>query len=134
MANFRLYRKIYRVNYSAGTNTYTLFNPVSITAVVYLSNTVVEVVSVINESTGVYYAELTPTLYTNPNMYELRWTVQYTSDSSSIKNLRTFFTNESFVINQLNVFGEIDYEVDDNFISYEIQEQSEIILEILNSQ
>lgn len=137
MSTFRLYRKVYRVNYNSGTPIYTLVNPVSISASVYLLNTIVESVSVVNDSTGVYYVELTPSLYTNPNIYELRWTVQYTSDSASSKTLQTMFMYEPASVvgdTQLYVFGEISYEVEDSVISFEIQEQTEIITEVINNQ
>jgi len=136
MSTFRLYRKVYRVNYNSGTPIYTLVNPVSISASVYLSNTIVESVSVVNDSTGVYYVELTPSLYTNPNIYELRWTIQYTSDSASSKTLQTMFMYEPANVDnrKLYVFGEISYELEDSAISFEVQEQTEIITEVINNQ
>jgi len=136
MSTFRLYRKVYRINYNSGTSNYTLVNPTSISASVYLSNTIIESVSVVNESTGIYYVELTPSLYTNPNIYELRWTIQYTSDSASSKTLHSMFMYEPANVDnrQLYVFGEISYELEDSNISFEVQEQTEIITEVINNQ
>lgn len=144
MAVFRLYRKFYTINYNSGNETYTLLNPLSLSASTYVSNTLVEYnLTVVQESTGIYYVDLTPSNYNNQNAYELRWTVKYTS-SSPYKILQTLFRYEP-TTNQINVFGAVDYEiqeygefiidtVNDNNVDYEIAEQNEIVSEIPNNE
>ncbi len=132
MSTFRLYRKFYVITHTSGIENYSLINPVSLSASTYFSNSVVESdLNVIQESNGIYYVSLNALSYSSQNIYELRWSVQY-NNSAPNKNLQTFFTYES-TINQLNVFGEISYQVEDTSIFYEVQEQSEIIIEIANT-
>jgi len=134
MSIFRLYRKFYSINYNLGTTNYTLINPTTLSANTYLSNVLVESnLNIIQESNGVYYVDLNPTLYTNPNIYELRWFVQYVNNSAT-KILQTMFMCEFSSGSNLYVFGEIGYELQEEPIEFEIQEQSEIITEILNSK
>lgn len=132
MSTFRLYRKFYVITHTPGIENYSLINPVSLSASTYFSNSIVESnLNVIQESNGIYYVSLNALSYSSQNIYELRWSVQY-NNSAPNKNLQTFFTYES-TINQLNVFGEISYQVEDTSIFYEVQEQSEIIIEIANT-
>jgi hypothetical protein len=134
MAVFRLYRKIYVINYSIGNTNYTLINPFSISANTYISNVLVESnLNVVQESTGVYYVDLNPSLYNNQNVYELRWFIKYVNNSTE-KILQTLFMYESTSPDQLYVFGEIGYELENNSVEFEIKEQSEIIIEIINNQ
>jgi hypothetical protein len=107
----RLYRKIYCIDTS--TNQYTLINPTSISASCYVagtggteSSTSIETgISVTQEETGIYYADLTPTLYASDVTYDLVWYVQYTSESPE-KKLTTRFR-----IKPYNIAGQLDYEV-----------------------
>lgn len=132
MSTFRLYKKFYVINRSSGIENYSLMSPFSLSASTYLSNSVVENnLNVIQETGGIYYVSLNALSYSSQNVYELRWTVQYINNTP-IKTLQTLFTYEP-TINQLNVFGEMSYQVEDDSIFYEVQEQSEIIIEILNT-
>lgn len=107
----RLYRKIYCID--TATNEYTLITPTSISASSYVagtggteSTTSIETsISVTQEETGIYYADLNPTLYASDVTYDLVWYVQYTS-SAPEKKLTTRFR-----IKPYNIAGQLDYEV-----------------------
>jgi hypothetical protein len=132
MSGLRLYRKIYLLNHTPGNDVYSLIDPIYLSAATYNSNVIVENnLNVFQESTGVYYVDLNPDLYSNLFVYELRWTIQYISNSP-YKILQTLFKYESN-INRYYIFGEIDYESKPNFINYEIHEQKEIIIEIVKA-
>lgn len=99
MAGLKLYRDIYFVDEN---ETYNLVNPFGLSANTYIRNAtaVTETPFVINESTGVFYVELNPLLYSYSNTYDLLWNIQYTS-SAPIKNLLTRFR-----MNPLTLGGE----------------------------
>jgi hypothetical protein len=101
MGNLRLYRDIYKIDISSVTGeTYSLTDPFSIDASSFERNStaVTESLSVSQESSGIYYVELNPVLYTFTDIYEVRWLVQYVSDSSSLRTLTTRFRLEPFNI------------------------------------
>ena len=127
MGNLRLYRDIYRLDFSSVTGeTYTLINAYSITASSFPRNSsaVTENLSVSNESTGIYFVELNPVLYTFDNIYEVRWVVGYTSTAPS-KTLTTRFRMKPFNIAGIAVVDVVDddimLDVDTNNIILEIE-------------
>jgi len=128
MANLRLYRDFYCINsnVSLSADTYTLINPESISAKVVISGTsqTIENPVVIFESTGKYYVELNPILYSIDNIYEVRWSVQYIPSSPN-KILITRFRLHPLVVGH-----EIDIRLDGNDIRLEIMDSDEIRLEI----
>ena len=126
MGEIRLYRKIYCVSLTATptgtTQTYTLFNPNSITASSYVaglngneSATLIESnTPITQEETGIYYTDLNPNLYTSDVTYDLVWYINYT-DIAPQKKLTTRFR-----MNNKGVSGEISIEILSNTLEIEI--------------
>jgi len=109
MANLTLYRDFYCINHSIfnSADTYTLITPIELSANTYINNStaLTENLAVYNESTGRYYVNLNPILYSFDNTYELVWSVVYNS-FSPVKKLTTRFR-----LNPNNVSGIIDVEI-----------------------
>jgi len=126
MGEIRLYRKIYCVSLTATptgtTQTYTLFNPNSITASSYVaglngneSATLIESnTPITQEETGIYYTDLNPNLYASDVTYDLVWYINYT-DIAPQKKLTTRFR-----MNNQGVSGEISIEILSNTLEIEI--------------
>jgi len=133
MSGLRLYRKIYIINHNSSGENYTLIDPVGISASTYnfLTTLLTEVTTVVQESTGIYYVELNPDLYTYSDIFELRWSIQYVNNSP-IKILQTLFKYDSGAL-RVYTFGEIDYKLENEDIQLEIQQQQEIIIEIVKN-
>ncbi len=162
MADLRLYKDFYRINHTPSSDVYTLVNPntLSATVVNLTDDSLVEIATVVQESTGVYYAILTPVYYDYANIYEVRWSVVYVSGGPlQILNTRFRFSPSStFVLGNIisnieigvNDTRIIEYnlgaedllvDVSDNMeyeiniaqdIDYEIQNSSDITIEISN--
>lgn len=109
MANLVLYKDFYCINHTAfnSADTYTLINPIEISANTYVENSsvLIENISVQNESIGKYYVNLNPNLYSFDNVYELIWSVVYNT-SSPIVNLKT-----RFKLNPYNISTSLDVEM-----------------------
>jgi hypothetical protein len=126
MGEIRLYRKIYCVSLTATptgtTQTYTLFNPNSITASSYVaglngneSATLIESnTPITQEEVGIYYTDLNPNLYASDVTYDLVWYINYT-DIAPQKKLTTRFR-----MNNQGVSGEISIEILSNTLEIEI--------------
>jgi hypothetical protein len=114
MGVLRLYRKFYRVSTSDSPNSYSLITPFSISADTYVagtggtnSNTLVESgVTLVEEETGIFYADLNPKLYSSDVTYDLVFLVQYTSIAPADKKLITRFRVMPF-----NIANQLDYEI-----------------------
>ena len=78
------------------------------------SAAVIETLSPVLESTGIYYVELNPILYTFSDIYEIKWNVQYISIAPN-RILTTRFRMEP-----INYVGGVIAEVVDNQIIIEI--------------
>jgi hypothetical protein len=121
MAVIRLYRKFYRIVYNLSGNTYSLINPTSLSAAVYIKDTsnLVETVTSINKvSDGIYYVDLTPNYYSYSDTYDLKWTVKY-SINAPFKILIT-----SFKLNPININGsEVCIELENQEINTNIETQ-----------
>ncbi len=134
MAGLRVYKKFYQII----NNNYNLLNPYLLTVQIYnaSSSVLVESPTVNNDSTGVYYVNLTPLLYNSSDLYEARWNVNYTS-SSGLKVLSLFFMYDvSSIINVYNnsyKFGEIVHEITKNKFDIEITNNEPLIVEIKNN-
>ena len=124
MGMFRLYRKFYCVSTSGTGNTYTLITPTSVSAESYVagtggtnSNTLIETgLALTEEETGIFYADLDPTLYSSDVTYDLVFYVQYTPEAPLDKKLITRFRIKPF-----NVANQLDFEISDvRPIEYEI--------------
>jgi hypothetical protein len=126
MGGIRLYRKIYCVSLTATptgtTQSYTLFNPNSITASSYVaglngneSSTLIESnTPITQEEIGIYYTDLNPNLYASDVTYDLVWYINYT-DVAPQKKLTTRFR-----MNNQSVSGEISIEILSNTLEIEI--------------
>jgi len=124
MGFLRLYRKFYCVSTAGPTDEYTLITPVSLSAATYSSGTgdtvttdlIEAAIPFVEESPGVFYADLNPTLYASDSTYDLTWYVQYTADAPVDKKLTTRFR-----IMPINIANSLDYEISDlTPIEYEI--------------
>lgn len=121
-----MYRKIYCVSLTATptgtTQSYTLFNPNSITASSYVaglngneSSTLIESnTPITQEEIGIYYTDLNPNLYASDVTYDLVWYINYTSIAPQ-KKLTTRFR-----MNNQGVSGEISIEILSNTLEIEI--------------
>ena len=138
MADIRLYREIYRINQVSSGQSYTLINPYVITASVLdiTTSITIESPTVVNESTGVYYVDLTPNLYTQGDTYELLWSLTYLVNTS-IKVVKTRFqyspnTVQSIIVT--NVRADVDIEVEDSErFEIIVNESEEVQLDVLNT-
>jgi hypothetical protein len=135
MGVLRLYRKFYCVSTAGNTDLYTLITPTSVTAEVYVagtggtnSNTLIETgISITEEETGIFYADLNPKLYSSDVTYDLVFYVQYTTNAPIDKKLITRFR-----ITPFNIANELDYDISDvNQLDYEINVLTPIEYEIL---
>lgn len=121
-----MYRKIYCVSLTATptgtTQTYTLFNPSSITTSSYVaglggneSATLIESnTPITQEEVGIYYTDLNPNLYASDVTYDLVWYIKYT-DIAPQKKLTTRFR-----MSNQGVSGEISIEILSNTLEIEI--------------
>ena len=72
--------------------------------------------SLIEEDTGLFYADLNPKLYSSDVTYDLVWYVKYTTSAPSNKKLSTRFRIKTF-----NIANKLDYEISDvNPLDFEI--------------
>lgn len=134
MAQLRLYKSFYRINFSTSGESYTLINPTSLSVIVndVTNSLLVESPTTTQESLGVYYIELTPSLYYYSNIYEATWSIQYINNSS-IKTLKTRFKFEATTNYVLgNVVTDIDIELENSRIIDLSIDNSEYIIEIEN--
>jgi len=135
MSQLRLYKDFYRINFSTTGESYTLINPVSLSVNVInrADSSTIENLSATQESTGIYYIDVTASLYNYLNTYEARWLIQYTNDSDSSKVLKTRFKFESETIYVLgNVVSSVDIDVDNSRIVELSLENPDYIIEIDN--
>ena len=124
MGFLRLYRKFYCVSTAEQSDVYTLINPVSVSASCFVAGTggtestilIESGIPITQEELGIYYADLTPELYSSDVTYDLVWYIQYTSEAPPIKKLTTRFRIMPF-----NVANQIDYEINNETpIKYQI--------------
>lgn len=114
MAGLRIYRDFYRINHNISSQLYTLINVSTLSATVVNASTsfLIETPSVINTSTGVYYVELNPTLYSPSDIYEILWNVIYVSGIGN-KILKTRFKLDVDSVGGItNVIYAFDQEID----------------------
>jgi len=121
MGVLRVYRDIYRIDFSSVTGqTYTLINASSIVASSFVRNslTAIETMVPVLESTGIYYVDLNPILYTVSDIYEIRWSVNY------VLNSPTKILTTRFKMKPVNFTGGAFVEVIDNQIEIILQNAS----------
>lgn len=111
----RVYRRFYHILVSDQSSSYTLMDPLSLTAIVRnvsLGNTVVEATaSTVNTTVGVYYADLVPSLYDSDSEYEIEWRVVYESGAPSRSLYTMFRYPDQAVQASSTVVRELDFEV-----------------------
>ncbi len=108
MAEIRLYKEFFLFSYvGSGTTSQNLIDPyyISATTKIVSGSTIMEEIIPIQESTGIFYAELNPILYSFSNVYELDWYVNYINGSPQ-KVLPT-----RFKLNPVNIGNRIDIEL-----------------------
>ena len=130
MGVLRIYRDIYKIDFDAVTGeTYALINAYNITAASFITNSINVIENLVPtlESVGTYYVELNPILYTFNDIYEIKWSVKYTS-SAPTKILVTKFKMNPANINS-EIISEMIIDVIDNKIVLEL-ENKPIIIEI----
>lgn len=116
MSQIKLYKKFYCVNIIrtgvTAEQNYVLLNPYSLSANTYVAGTgatesltqIESSLFISQESSGVYFADLNPSLYASDVTYDLIWFVGYTN--SITKKISTRFRiNVNTITNQI----EIDY-------------------------
>lgn len=114
-ADFKIYRKFYNFNLiKTGATTeqsYVLFNPVFLSANTYVagsgdteSSTLTEsALQISQDSLGIYFATMTPTLYAGDVTYDLVWYVNYTPQAPLKKLTTRFRINNARYVNQIEV-------------------------------
>src|SRR5690606_37150485 len=109
MGTLRLYKKFYRISASGAQTNSELIIPDSISASSFVagtgdtesSNMVEFGIPVVQESLGVFYANLSPKLYSQDKIYDLIFYVKYTPDSLE-KKISTRFRLKAYnIANQL---------------------------------
>lgn len=124
MGLLRLYKKFYCVSTAGSEDTYTFITPTSVTAASFIagtggteSSTLIETgIPLTEEEVGIFYADLTPQLYSSDITYDLVFYVQYTPTAPVDKKLITRFRIMPF-----NIANQLDFEISDVMpIEYEI--------------
>lgn len=116
MANLlRVYRRFYRISIADDlTSSYTLIDPYFLTATVRnvsQGNVIIEAsATTVNTLVGIYYADLSVSLYNTDDEYEIDWQVSY-SALSPIKHLHTQFRFPDRAVSTGNVIRELDVEL-----------------------
>jgi len=115
MSQIKLYKKFYVVGIIRTGSTidqnYVLLDPYSLSANTYVastgateSSTIIESsLSIYQESSGVYYTNLNPTLYASDVTYDLIWFVNYTSSAPNKKISTRFRININKITNQIEI-------------------------------
>jgi len=134
MGFLRFYKKFYCVSTAGTSDTYTLITPTSVTASAYIagtggteSSTVIQNnVIVVEEETGIFYANLDATLYASDVTYDLVFFVQYTPEAPLNKKLSVRFRVKAY-----NIAGVIDYELGDiTSVVVEILDNNDNVIEV----
>ncbi len=126
MADTRIYRKIYKINYFSTGETYSLINVDSISAqCIRVSDSyLMETPLVYNESTGFYFVILTNNNYSPEELYEIIWSINYVP-SAPIKELVTRFKFDVQNSSVVSIVEGLDYDIDEisdyyNGLNYQI--------------
>jgi hypothetical protein len=126
MREIRLYRKIYCISVKDSEQTYTLINPFFLGANTFKAGTsnsqipgeIETGLQITQESLGIFYVDLNPTLYSSDVTYDLVWYIKYTQ-SAPVKKLATRFR-----IGINSISGEITLEIVSNNIDIEIEDNA----------
>lgn len=119
------------------TDVYTLITPTSLSAATYVagsadttSTTLIEAaLPLVEESSGVFYADLNPKLYSSDVTYDLVFYVKYTTTAPANRKLSTRFRIMPF-----NIANQLDFEISNvNSIDFEIGGDVPIEYEIIGT-
>ena len=124
----RVYRRFYHIGIAIDHSaSYTLIDPTSLSATVRnvtLGNLIVEAdATIVQDSTGLYYADLTSSLYNSSYEYEVQWTVKYIP----VAPTTAVYTRFRFPLNAGTTSGLIIRELDvvmDNQLPLELSIES----------
>ena len=115
MGQIRLYKKFYCVGIVKTGATidqnYVLLDPYMLSANTYVASTgatespslIESALPISQESTGVYFSDLVPTLYSSDVTYDLVWFVNYTDVSPTKKISTRFRLNVNNITNQIEI-------------------------------
>ena len=115
MGQIRLYKKFYTVGIIRTGATidqnYVLLDPYALSANTYVAGTgatespslIESSLPISQESTGVYFADLTPQLYASDVTYDLVWFVNYTTTAPTKKISTRFRMNVNNITNQIEI-------------------------------
>ncbi len=126
-----VYRRFYHITVALDHSTsYTLIDPTSLSATVRnvtQGNLVVEAnATLVNTSTGVYYADLTSSLYSATDEYEIDWRTQYVPAAPTL----SLYTRFRFPMDDGSSGGQVIRELDvemDNQLPLEIAMDSRVL-------
>lgn len=112
MGTLRIYKKFYNISVNELTEQ-SLFNPENVSASSFIagtggtaSTTIIESsIPVVKESLGVFYAELNPKLYLQDEVYDVVFTVKYTSEAPDRK------LSSRFKLKPYNIANELSFEI-----------------------
>lgn len=124
MPKLTLFKEFYRIDYVNGVNdVYTLIDPFSLTAktIDFSTSSLVENLTINQESLGSYFVNLTTSLYSYPTVYQIIWYVEYLNNGI-MKQLKTKFLFDpikKYIITELDIeFAKhvsLDYEISNSF-------------------
>jgi hypothetical protein len=115
MSQLKLYKKFYLVSIirtgATVEQNYVLMNPYVLSANTYVAGTgatespsIIETsLPILQESAGVYFADLNPYLYASDVTYDLVWFVNYIETAPTKKISTRFRINVNTVTNQIEV-------------------------------
>lgn len=139
MGILRIYRKFYCVSTRSNPHTYTLITPTSVSASTYVagvggneSSTLIESnLPLVEEETGIFYADMDPELYAEDVTYDLVFYVQYTPSAPSGKKLPVRFR-----IKTKSTVSQLEYELGDStrLIEIEISDSNAFGIEIIGNE
>lgn len=112
MGALRIYKKFYHISVNESTEQ-SLFSPETILASSFIAGTggtpssaiVESYIPVVEESLGVFYAELSPKLYLQDEVYDVVFTVNYIAGSPSKK------LSSRFRLKPYNIANELSFEI-----------------------
>jgi hypothetical protein len=115
MSQLKLYKKFYCVGIirtgATAEQNYVLLDPYALSANTYVAGTgatespslIESSLSISQESTGVYFADLNPYLYASDVTYDLVWFVNYTNTAPTKKISTRFRINVNTFTNQIEI-------------------------------
>lgn len=133
MGIIRIYKKFFCVSTKVTPNNYILITPTTLRAASFVSgingeesSSVIEnSIPLVEEETGIFYANLTPELYAEDVTYDLVFYVQYTPEAPLNKRLPVRFR-----IKAKNIVSNFDFELGDTSRVIEIEGNNSFGIEI----